>query len=173
MLSTHKISGAAVVDPAGAFVANTSGADLKLYLQAPHSERLHQPVMAFIGDVRRAAGMAGAQTVAPAVSVRPCSSLLQVIAKLTATGMHRVFVCEPESERPLAVISVEDVVSMLYRGCPSRKLDRQLHRALSLSQLGEKSPLLANHPSNASTGSAEQGAGAAASNSSGNLAARE
>ena len=135
VMSSAKISGIALVDAQGRFVGNTSGADLKLYLQAPSSALLHQPVGAFVAQVRRDCGPASLRTVSPTVSVEPTASLLTVIAKLTATGMHRVFVVDPTTQAPVAVISVEDVVKLLHKGAASRRVDRGYHRALSSSAM--------------------------------------
>ncbi len=126
LLSTHKVSGVAVVDHQNKFVGNTSGADLKLYLQAPSSAKLHMRIMDFLGEVRRSGAPSNVRS--PAVSVNPNSSLLYVIAKLTATGMHRVFVVDPISQAPIAVISVEDIVKLLHHGFPSRRVDRTFQR---------------------------------------------
>ncbi len=124
LMSANKITGVAVVDDDGKLVSNTSGADLKLYLQHPSSRMLHLAVLDFLSEVRRAS----TNDVAPAVAFNEEASVLAVIAKLAATKMHRVFIVDNNS-RPIAVISVEDIVRLLHRGAPSRRVDRVFHKA--------------------------------------------
>lgn len=117
VMSTHKVSGVGIVDSStGAFIGNTSGSDLKLYLQNPTPQALHLPVLEFVRNVRNLP----IQTVVPALSVPPTASLIYAVAKLAAANMHRVFVTDPITQRPLAVISVEDVVRLIHLGTSHR-----------------------------------------------------
>jgi len=121
LMNHFQISGLGVVDEEGRLIGNTSGSDLKLYLREPRAEKLQMPVLEFVNEVRRASSVDRS----PAVSVSPSSSFLTVLSKLAATKMHRVFVCDPITRKPLAVIAVEDIVTLIHRGIPDTRVQRE------------------------------------------------
>lgn len=130
LMNINKVTGVAVVDELnGRLVTNTSGADLKLYLQRPDPATLHAPILDFLSAVRQS----NLNDVAPAVTVQESTPLISVLSKLTATAMHRVFVVERASYTPIAVISVDDVVKLIHKGVPSSRHTRTFNTNITAS----------------------------------------
>jgi len=113
VMSKYNLSGIGVVDPTGRFVGNTSGSDLKLFIQRPDVRMLiATPVMDFLSQIRRS--VITEKTKSPTISVRGAYSVGKLIGKLAATRIHRLFVASSESGfKPLAVISISDIMKWI------------------------------------------------------------
>lgn len=109
-IATKNLSGIGVVDPHGKLVGNTSGSDMKMVLQSPKADLLELSIREYLVEIRRSQ----AKTTAPIVTVQPSDTLQRVVAKLKATGMHRVFATDSD-HRPLAVIAITDVLRALLK----------------------------------------------------------
>lgn len=107
LMNSKHLSGLAVVNAAGVTVANTSASDLKLFMAKPSFRLLRMPVFQYLNIIRRASMREGA----PVVSVHPDDSLAKAIGKLSATGLHRVFVVDPAS-KPIGVLSLTDILRL-------------------------------------------------------------
>jgi len=108
ILETNNRSGIAITDESGKICSATSARDLKGFLANPSIERLHLPIFEFLKAIRQES----VDIIAPTITVQSNNDLRYVIGKLAATRVHRVFVVESdESYKPVAVISVKDVMS--------------------------------------------------------------
>jgi len=107
LMNEKNISGLAVVDPtSGAFVANTSSSDLKLYIKRPNTS-LEQPLMDFLSKIR----LADVNDKTPTIHVNSRSTLGHVIGLLAATKVHKVFVADQDKGfKPTSVISLSDIL---------------------------------------------------------------
>jgi 5'-AMP-activated protein kinase regulatory gamma subunit len=105
MMDQNKRSGVAVVDEAGMLVGNTSGADLKLFINTPSMSVLQIPIVQFLNQIRNQ----NIDITVPVITVIPEDTFAHVIGKLAATRVHRVFVVDPKFH-PTKVISITDVL---------------------------------------------------------------
>jgi len=105
MMDQNKRSGVAVVDEAGVLVGNTSGADLKLFINTPSMSVLQIPIVQFLNQIRNQ----NIDIMVPVITVIPEDSFAHIIGKLAATRVHRVFVVDPKFH-PTKVISITDVL---------------------------------------------------------------
>jgi len=108
LMEKRNLSGLAVVDQTGKLVGNTSGRDLKLFVQK--QETLEQPIMQFLNKIRQES----IDIKSPTISVRENETLKMVVAKLAATKIHRVFVTTPEYT-PIRVVSVQDIIKYICK----------------------------------------------------------
>jgi len=98
-------SGVAVVDDSGMLVGNTSGRDLKLFIQTPSISVLDMPIMQFLNQIRNL----NIDIMVPVVSLSPEDTLRLAIGKLAATRVHRTFAVDKQYH-PTSVISITDVL---------------------------------------------------------------
>ena len=92
-------------------VATLSSSDIKLWLRKPQSEAdelLKSPVLHFLTEIRRKQY----KTVHPYIHVQMNSPMKDVYSKLSATGVHHVFVMAPGKMLPTRVISLLDCLSI-------------------------------------------------------------
>lgn len=108
LMDKKQVFGLAVVDAHGALVGNISASDIKLFLQSPHFGLLTEPCLEFLTAIRRRE----LRTRVPAAVVSPSAPLSSVVNKLSATRMHRLFVCD-DAHRPTHVITHTDVLAAL------------------------------------------------------------
>lgn len=101
-------SGIAVVDADGQLIGNTSGSDMKLFLK--YHETLSQPIIDFLNKIRRM----DLKTRAPAFTCKSTETLAQVMAKISATKAHRVFVVD-DHHKPIKVISITDILKVAMK----------------------------------------------------------
>ena len=104
LMDNKHISGVAVLDAAGAVVANTSSRDLKHFVRSPRRSALLLPIADFLAAVR-----ADAAVEAPAVCCTPDDTLAHAMAAIATTNVHRVYVVDP-AHHPLRVITLTDVM---------------------------------------------------------------
>eukprot|EP00762_Andalucia_godoyi_P008455 ANDGO_05792.mRNA.1 Protein sds23 len=103
MLKNH-ISAIAVLDEAGKIMGNVSNSDIRVLCDPSAMPLITGPVAQFISHIRQA----DLSTRYPSISVRLGTTLRQTLAKLVATGIHRIYVIDDHS-RPIGVISLTDV----------------------------------------------------------------
>lgn len=114
IMSKYNRTGIAIVDDNERFIGNTSGSDLKLFIQNPeqNSALLNLPIVEFLSTIRRAEIVE--KTRSPTITVRSDDTVGRVLGKLYATRIHRVFIAEDENGyKPQVVISLTDVLSYL------------------------------------------------------------
>jgi CBS domain-containing protein len=109
LMSDKNLSGVPIVDEDGIWFGNTSGSDLKLYIAHPSLNLLDQSIGNFLSAIRQAE----TKTRAPTIGVRSTASLWDVVQKLVATKIHRLFVADPPVMKPVAVISLTDLLRCL------------------------------------------------------------
>ena len=107
-LDSSARSGLGVVDHSGALIANTSGSDIKLFLL--HHESLKQPIIEFLNKIRRL----DLNTRAPIFTCKQEDTALKVIAKLSATKAHRIFIVD-DDDKPVRVVSLTDVIRLVLK----------------------------------------------------------
>lgn len=127
VMAQHNRSGIAVVNANGRFLGNTSGSDLKLFIQNPEQNMatLESPIMDFLSAIRRAE--ITEKTRSPTITSRPDATVDRVVGRLAATKIHRVFVAADENGfKPEAVISLTDLLRYLlsYGGSPAVTVER-------------------------------------------------
>jgi len=105
LMDHHMRSGVAVVDSTGHLVGNTSGYDLKLFIQTPSVKVLQFPIMQFLNEIRSD----NIDISTPVITCHTHDNLAMLIGKLVATKVHRVFIVEDDF-KPLRVISVVDIL---------------------------------------------------------------
>lgn len=117
------VSSVCVVDEDGAIVTALSTKDIRLLprLESAGLERanlLDKTVREFVALVRMVSERDG-KTHAAAVTVELNTPLVQVLGKLAATKMHRVYI-QDEHRKPVGVVSVSDVLVSLEQIQPDR-----------------------------------------------------
>jgi len=105
MMDSHMRSGVAVVDGDGVLCGNTSGADLKLFIQTPSVSVLQLPIMQFLNKIRSTS----VDITAPVISCHQHDQLSLLIGKMAATRVHRVFVVS-DAYKPVRVVSIVDIL---------------------------------------------------------------
>jgi CBS-domain-containing membrane protein len=101
-MAEHNLSGLAVVDEDGCLIHNTSATDIKLWLQ--ESESLDETIERFLINIRK-------QSLKAKFPVAFClqvDSLGKALAKLQATGYHRLWLVDKD-KRPIGVLALTDV----------------------------------------------------------------
>jgi len=98
----------AVVDEEGKLIGSISAKDLKLFIESSCSyDILKLPIMIFLNQIR-------SQQInirSPSVSCNLGETLANVIGKLAATGVHRIYIVKSSQEYiPVRVISLMDVL---------------------------------------------------------------
>ena len=104
LMDNKHISGVAVVDAAGAVVANTSSRDLKIFIKSPRRSTLLLPIARFLDEVRKDSAVE-----APVVCCLPDDTLAHAMSSIATTNVHRVYVVDA-AKRPLRVITLTDVM---------------------------------------------------------------
>eukprot|EP01111_Echinosteliopsis_oligospora_P012990 TRINITY_DN454_c0_g1_i1.p1 TRINITY_DN454_c0_g1~~TRINITY_DN454_c0_g1_i1.p1 ORF type:complete len:312 (-),score=63.61 TRINITY_DN454_c0_g1_i1:155-1090(-) len=105
LMDHHMRSGVAVTDSSGTLVGNTSGYDLKLFIQTPSVKVLQLPIMQFLNEIRSD----NIDICTPVITCHTHDNLALLISKLVATKVHRVFIVEDDF-KPLRVVSVVDIL---------------------------------------------------------------
>lgn len=145
VMSEKKLSGLAIVDKEGKFIANTSSSDLKLYLIKPHIA-LESSLIDFLRDLRQEEVKDDTDDKSPTIAVLPTSTLSNVIARLAATKVHKIFVADDKKDfKPLAVISLTDILRLV--------LGTKKHSAAASSTSSSSSGSLASRSTGSLTSS--------------------
>lgn len=105
LMDQNQRSGVAVIDDSGVLVGNTSGADLKLFINTPSMSVLQIPIVQFLNQIRNQ----NIDIMVPVITVVPEDTFAHVIGKLAATRVHRVFVVDTRFH-PIRVVSITDVL---------------------------------------------------------------
>jgi len=105
LMDQNQRSGVAVVDEHGILVGNTSGQDLKLFIETPSVSVLQVPIMQFLNQIRNL----NIDAVVPVITVNTKDLFSLVVSKLAATRVHRVFVVDDKFQ-PIRVISISDIL---------------------------------------------------------------
>jgi len=112
LMDNRKISGVAVVDHSGRFIGNTSASDLKLFIKTLSLALLRQPIMEYLKIIRQES----VDIVSPTISCSTKDTLAIVIAKLSSTKIHKIFVADDDKGfKPYCVVSITDIIRYLIK----------------------------------------------------------
>jgi len=112
-MDEHKITGVPIVDSEGAIITNVSSRDLRNALTEPDFfEKVLLPVERFVSDLKSRTFLPNAETMYPKICCKFTSKFGDVIHKLAATKIHRIYVVD-DHERPVGVISLHDVIGKI------------------------------------------------------------
>jgi CBS domain-containing protein len=108
LMDNKKISSVAVVDPnTGSLVGNTSASDLKLFIKTCSLEILKNSILHFLKIIRQES----IDIKNPTITISSKETLGKLIAKLTATKVHKIWVAnDEEGFKPIRVISITDIL---------------------------------------------------------------
>mmetsp|Transcript_2890 Transcript_2890/g.7933 ORF Transcript_2890/g.7933 Transcript_2890/m.7933 type:complete len:363 (-) Transcript_2890:261-1349(-) len=114
LMKDRNISAVAVVDAEGHLLANISNSDVKTMLGQNRVLSLAQTAMDFVAAVRAgdAARTSSGKSTAAAMHVHPETTVKQLISKLAATKVHRMYVCDAEGLL-IGVVSLKDILRAL------------------------------------------------------------
>ncbi|KAJ2696335.1 cell separation during budding [Coemansia spiralis] len=104
------ISSLALVDNERCLLGNLSLTDVKYLARNPRL--LHATCMELVQAARYQQGVADGQDRAAVFSVRPEATLRYVLAKLIATGAHRMWITEPPASASTDSVSVSTTPSL-------------------------------------------------------------
>lgn len=114
MMSEHKITGIPIVDNDGTIITNISSRDLRNVLTDPSFfEKLQLPAERFVSDLKSKTFLHNAETMYPKICCKFSNKFVEVLHKLAATKIHRIYVVE-NTEKPIGVISLDDIVSKIF-----------------------------------------------------------
>jgi CBS-domain-containing membrane protein len=108
-MTSHNFSSAAIVDAQHSLHGNISIKDLKGLLA--DFGRLLLPVEEYINIIRRQ----NLRDIFPSIHCYESYTLLKVIQKFAATGVHRLYLLSDDTHQLQGVISLEDLLKMLLR----------------------------------------------------------
>jgi len=112
MMDTKQITGLAIVDANDRLVGNVSSRDLKVFVKNIDFDQLLQPVGEFVKHLRQLA----VDIKSPTINVFEDATFENVVAKLAATKVHRLFCVDNEDTfRPIRVISLVDVLNAVQK----------------------------------------------------------
>lgn len=85
-------------------------------LHSPESfVKLFQTVDSFVSDIRQHTSKA----IFPAIHCTPEHTLENILLRLAATGIHRMFVVQPGTRRPVGIISLRDILKLIVESSDS------------------------------------------------------
>lgn len=100
MMNEEGLSSIAVVDNGLNVVGNISTKDVRHLTHGSNASLLSTSCMHFISVILNERGVENGQDAVPVFYVNPFSTLAHTVAKLVATGSHRMWVVEDESKSP-------------------------------------------------------------------------
>lgn len=114
MMSEHKITGIPIVDNEGTIITNISSRDLRNVLtDTSFFEKLQLPAERFVSDLKSKTFLHNAETMYPKICCKFSNKFVEVLHKLAATRIHRIYVVE-NTEKPVGVISLDDIVAKIF-----------------------------------------------------------
>lgn len=113
-MSEYKITGVPIVDVEGEIITNVSSKELRHVLTDPHFfDKLQLPAEKFVSELKSKTFLHKTETMYPKICCKFSSKFGEVLHKLAATKIHRIYVVD-ESEHPIGVISLDDIVSKVF-----------------------------------------------------------
>lgn len=113
LMATKKLNAIGVFMEDGHLLTNISTSDICIAIV--HDYDLHQSVQSFITAVRTKFVFLKRQgrDFPAAVTVNPDSSIKNLILKLAATGLHRLYVTDIHTNAPMGVVALADIISLV------------------------------------------------------------
>lgn len=122
LMHDNQVSGIGIVDNHGTLIGNVSARDLKGIIRDQDHRLLFttlfsKTVFDLIKEVRQAEIHESSKTRVPAITVMTTTTVRDVVRKLAATRIHRVFVKNTEQQL-VGVISLRDVIDYFTQDIP-------------------------------------------------------
>lgn len=111
ILAYKNYSGVPIVNENGDWLAVTSASDLKLFVNQPNAEVLGLPILSFLAKATEQEAKFIEKDVK--ISVTENCTVMEVIRKLLAARIHRLFVSDQQAKSLISVVSVSDVLKYL------------------------------------------------------------
>lgn len=122
LMSQHKITGVPIVDTNGEIITNVSSKDLRHILTDEYFlDKLHLTAEKFVSDLKSKTFLHKSETMYPKICCKFSSTFGEVLHKLAATKIHRIYVVD-EHEHPIGVISLHDIVSKVYEVATNKEV---------------------------------------------------
>jgi CBS domain-containing protein len=114
-MSEYYISSVAVVEPDGTLIGNISMADIRFIFQHGRYHRLWMNCSQFVSLALNQKGLEhGGNDQFPFFDAHLSSSVEQVMNKILATHVHRVWITEPRTQRLIGVVSMTDLIRLFF-----------------------------------------------------------
>jgi len=104
-------SGIALVDEEGRLVGTTTGKDLGLFLKKPTLESLYTNIFDYLKVIRQEQ----IDERSPCISISSSDKLSKAVGLLAATRVHRIYVVDNESGKPVSVVSITDIFKFIVK----------------------------------------------------------
>lgn len=114
-MSEYYISSVAVVESDGTLIGNISMADIRFIFQHGRYHRLWMSCSQFVSLTLNQKGLErGGSDQFPFFDAHSNSTIEQVMNKILATRVHRVWVTEPNTQRLIGLVSLTDLIRLFY-----------------------------------------------------------
>jgi CBS domain-containing protein len=129
LMSEHKITGVPILDSEGEIITNISSKELRNVLTDPQFlDKLQLPAERFASELKSKTFLHNAETMYPKICCKFSHKFIDVLSKLAATKIHRIYVVE-DGSRPIGVISLDDIVAKVFELATKK----EVHSVKSLS----------------------------------------
>lgn len=112
LLETSGVGGLAVVNSAGVITGNISARDIKAFAKNPKMSFMALPVGQFMAQLRGEA----IDIRAPVMSLLTTSTLRRAVFLFAGTRVHRLYIVDEPSFKPIGVFSLSDAIKALFAG---------------------------------------------------------
>lgn len=114
-MSSNFISSVAVVEGDGTLIGNISMADIRFVFQHGKYHRLWMTCSNFISLTLNQKGLEhSGNDLFPFFDAHLTSTLNQVMSKIVATKVHRVWITIPENQHLIGLVSLTDIIGLFY-----------------------------------------------------------
>lgn len=114
-MSEYYISSVAVVETDSTLIGNISMADIRFVFQHGRYHRLWMTCAQFVSMALTQKGLEhSGNDQFPFFDAHPTSTVSQVMEKIVATKVHRVWVTEPSSQHLVGLVSLTDLIRLFY-----------------------------------------------------------
>ena len=114
LMSKHKLSGLAVTTASGGVLCSISAADVRFMVNIDKFDLVGMDVISFVSTCRQMDSTRMDKTMAPMVAVSPTTTIRNVVGKLAATHLHRLYVVDKTDL--CGVVSLKDLLYALLVG---------------------------------------------------------
>ncbi|KAL0215569.1 hypothetical protein P9112_007753 [Eukaryota sp. TZLM1-RC] len=111
LMDEHKIYSVGIVNDHGELVSNISISDVKAILTTKSALFLTETVLDTISRVKSRELV----TKSPIIYSTPLDSFINVVKKLSATGVHHVYLTSDGSKKPIGVVALSDILQDILR----------------------------------------------------------
>lgn len=130
-MSEYYISSVAVVEPDGTLIGNISMADIRFIFQHGRYHRLWMTCSQFVSMALNQKGLEHAgNDQFPFFDAHLSSTVEQVMNKILATHVHRVWVTEQRTQRLIGLVSLTDLINLFFDREFNRLEEADMRRAM-------------------------------------------